>query len=255
MPRESNLEIKVGIFVVLSIICLVSFIFMISDFSVFQGGHVYRVVFGFANGLKKSAPVRIAGVDAGHVRSIRPFFDHNRGRIMVVVEAWINEGVAIPVDSSFMVNQLGLLGEKYLEIMPGTASSFLAPSALVVGEDPVAMEVVLRQVSSMGSKVDGLLNDIHNGVLNEGNKKALSSVLSDMAGLAGKLNKDVLTDANHQALALLLANMASVSEKVNKGEGTIGKLLNDPGFYDNLDELSADVKANPWKLFYRPKVK
>jgi hypothetical protein len=32
-------------------------------------------------------------------------------------------------------------------------------------------------------------------------------------------------------------------------------LITDEAIYDNLDELTADLKSNPWKLLYRPKSK
>ena len=88
MPRESDLELKVGAFVVAAIICLVTFIFSISDFSVFHGGTILRVTFSYANGLKKNAPVRLAGVDAGHVRDLKVSFDPRSNKAVVLVEGW-----------------------------------------------------------------------------------------------------------------------------------------------------------------------
>lgn len=48
------------------------------------------------------------------------------------------------------------------------------------------------------------------------------------------------------------ASLASVMAKLDRGEGTAGRLLNDPALYDralatvnSLDALAADVKANP----------
>jgi len=36
---------------------------------------------------------------------------------------------------------------------------------------------------------------------------------------------------------------------------TLGKLLTDESIFDNLDDLTTDLKGNPWKLLYRPKPK
>ncbi len=255
MPKESGLEFKVGLFVVISIVTLVAFIFSISDFSIFKGGRTYRVMFNYANGLKKSAPVRIAGVDAGHVRAIKVYFDEARGKVMVDVEAWIADGLPLPSDSLFEVNQLGLLGEKYLEIIPGVSSAVLPPGSVVIGADPVSMESVMKQISGLSSKVGSLLDNVNTGVLSEANKQAFATSLANIAAMTGHLNTDVFSPANSAALSATLANIASLTEKINKGEGTIGKFLTDPAFFNNLEEFSADVKANPWKLFYRPKGK
>ncbi|NJX17638.1 MCE family protein, partial [Tamlana crocina] len=53
-------------------------------------------------------------------------------------------------------------------------------------------------------------------------------------------------------LEATVANLEDMSEKLNSGSGTIGKLINDPQVYINLeqatrqlDELIQDVKLNP----------
>ena len=37
-------------------------------------------------------------------------------------------------------------------------------------------------------------------------------------------------------------NLNEILEKINSGEGTLGRLVNDPSMYDNLDELSVELK-------------
>lgn len=37
-------------------------------------------------------------------------------------------------------------------------------------------------------------------------------------------------------------NLNQILEKINNGEGTLGRLVNDPSMYDNLDELSVELK-------------
>lgn len=228
MPRESGLELKVGLFVVTAIMCLVVFIFSISDFSVFRKGLIYSVSFHFANGLKKNAPVRVAGVDAGHVRDITVAYDVFSRKTNVLIDVWLDGEMRLPDDSRFFINQLGILGEKYLEIMPGTSSVLLAPGMKVFGEDPVAMDEITKTISLAGTKLNSTLDSINSGILSQENK---------------------------QSLAMTLANIAEISKGIKMGEGTLGKFLTDKSVYENLDELSTDLKANPWKLFYRPRGK
>jgi ABC-type transport system involved in resistance to organic solvents, periplasmic component len=118
MAAEQNLELKVGIFVLIALIVLSGFVFLISDVSLFRPGMSLKVVFGFANGLKKAAPVRLAGVDVGKVLDIRIFYDNQAQRTKIEVSAWLTGDTKVPVDSTAWINQLGLLGEKYLENYP-----------------------------------------------------------------------------------------------------------------------------------------
>ena len=111
MPKEKNLEFKVGVFVLIALLGLSFFIFSITDSPVFEKGKSFKVVFGFANGLKKSAPVRIAGVDQGIVKEISLFFDTTDNKTKAEIELWVKKEVQIPRDSTIMINQLGLMGE------------------------------------------------------------------------------------------------------------------------------------------------
>jgi len=43
-------------------------------------------------------------------------------------------------------------------------------------------------------------------------------------------------------------NLNSILESVKSGQGTIGKLLYDDTVYKDLEGLTSDLKANPWKL-------
>jgi phospholipid/cholesterol/gamma-HCH transport system substrate-binding protein len=265
MPRESNLEMKVGVFVVASVFCLVAFVFSISDFSIFKKGDGYRVMFTYAGGLKKGAPVRLAGVDAGYVRDIKVYHNDKKQEAAenkvadevkstsVAVDIWMEKGFVVPLDSKFVINQLGLLGEKYLEVMPGNSLEAMPVGAIVKGDDPASMDEVMRMVGSIGTKLEATLANVNQGLLTEQNKASFAATLANMASITEGIKTGVLSEANKVSLAAVLANVAVISDGIKKGDGTVGKFLTDPAVFKNLDELTADLKANPWKLLYRPK--
>jgi phospholipid/cholesterol/gamma-HCH transport system substrate-binding protein len=253
MPKELNLEVKVGAFVVIAVVAIVGFVFSISDFSTFQKGTTYTVIFQYANGLKKGAPVRIAGVDSGHVRDLKVSYDMSAHVSRVSIDIWLMHGTTIPIDSTFMINQLGMLGEKYLEIMPGTAIEFVKPGSFLAGETPVPMETIMKKLSGIALKLDDTLSGLNNGVLNEVNKKAISETLANVAAITGALKEGEGTIGQLLKDKSVYENLMSITGSINNGEGTFGMLLKDKSIYQNLDELTADLKAHPWKLFYRPR--
>ena len=228
MPKETNLELKVGAFVLVAMGCLTFVILSISSFSFLEKGQKMRVVFGYANGLKKAAPVRLAGVEAGAVKGLDVFTDPQTGALRVKVDLFIHQGVGIPVDSRISINQLGLLGEKYIEVTPGQSQSILGEDGTLSGVDPVPVEKITQRIDSLTAKLEQTMDSVNSGVLTEKNKQAFSQML---AGIS-----DIVTE-------------------VQKGKGTVGQLIYNPSIYNNLDELSADLKNNPWKLLYRPKPK
>lgn len=227
MSRESNLELKVGSFVLLAVLGLTFFIVSISDLSFVKKGRMVQVVFNFANGIRDAAPVRLAGVEAGIVRHIKIFTDDaDQKKTKVRVTLWIQEGIEIPVDSKITINQLGLLGEKYIEITPGISTESYKNDSIIVGYDPVPIEKITQQVAVLTQKIETTIDGINSGILTEQNKKSLAETLE---------------------------GFASVANNLKNGRGTVGRLFTDESIYKNLDELSADLKSNPWKLLYRPK--
>ncbi len=227
MSRESHLELKVGSFVLLALVVLCYFIFSISDFSFMDKGRPMQVVFNFANGLKDAAPVRLAGVDAGIVKRLEVFTDEaDAKKTKVRVGLWIRQDVQIPADSQVTINQLGLLGEKYVEIIPGQSAEYLTENSLVVGKDPIPVEKVTEHVNNLADKLEVTMD---------------------------RVNSSILTQKNSESLEGALSNLHELMAKMNKGQGTVGKLLTDEAVYKNLEELTLDLKSNPWKLLYRPK--
>ena len=226
MTRESNLELKVGSFVLAGLVVMCFFVGSISNFSFVEKGWPIQAVFTFANGIKDAAPVRLAGIEVGIVKGIKVYTDPEDIHIKVRINLWIKQGISIPVDSKVIINQLGLLGEKYVEIFPGQSEQYIKPNAQIIGKDPVPIERVTEQVNELADKISLTID---------------------------KVNSDLLSPANRDAVAGALKGINDLIAAVNRGEGTMGKLFHDESIYKNLEELTADLKLNPWKLLYRPR--
>ena len=229
MPRDNGLEIKVGSFVLMAVVALTFFIISVSDLSIFEKGRHIQVVFGFASGLREAAPVRLAGVEVGLVKKLQVFVDDSDNhKTKVRVNVWIKDDIAIPADSKITINQLGILGEKYLEIIPGTSADLIKDDSVTVGQDPVPIEKITESVAVLMTKLQVTVDSVNNGILTDKNKKSLEDALDGFGALGTDLKE---------------------------GRGTLGKLITDASIYNNLDDLTSDLKGNPWKLLYRPKPK
>ena len=211
--KSKALEFKVGIFIFTGLLILSWFVLSIGDFKILRVGYNIKVIFGFANGIKVGAPVRVAGVDKGEVKEIRLTHDHD-GKSKVIIKVLLAGDTVVPVNSRAWVNTLGLLGEKYLEIIPGKDyNTILPPNGVLVGEDPVSVQ-----------EVTDLAKDI-----------ALQA-------------KDTLGE-----LQTTLTNMNTILKGMAEGKGTVGKLFVDERLYTDIEEMFADLKRHPWKLLYRPR--
>lgn len=221
--KTRKMEFKVGIFVFIGLVILVIFVLMIGDFRIINPGYTFKVSFSFANGIKMSAPVRLAGVEVGEVRGVEIGYDEQTKRPLVLIDVWVQKDSKIPIDSRVWVNMLGLLGEKYIEIIPGqNYKNLLTSGSLIKGEDPVSIQE---------------LTDLSRAIALQ-----VSDTVEDVAVTLNKLNTT-------------LDSINVVLGRVKEGQGTVGKLFFDDSLYNNIDEMFSDLKKHPWKLLYRSKEK
>ena len=160
---KTKLELKVGIFVFIGLIILVVFVLLIGNFQTWTSGYHLNFIFNFVNGVKLGAPVRFAGVDVGEVQQIRFILTPPDRKPKVQILCWLNNDVKVPVDSTIWVNTLGLLGEKYIEIMPGQDyKKPLTENQNLVGEDPIPMHEVAVLARRIAGDIDENLVRIKN---------------------------------------------------------------------------------------------
>lgn len=160
---KTKLELKVGIFVFIGLSILVFFILSIGGLKTWSSGYNVNFVFSFVNGTKIGAPVRLAGVDVGRVKTIELFRDQESGRDMVKLDCWIKSSTSIPKDSAVLVNTLGMLGEKYIEIMPGkNYDDLLKADECMTGTDPVTIQEITDRAKDIADKIDVAMTRINN---------------------------------------------------------------------------------------------
>jgi phospholipid/cholesterol/gamma-HCH transport system substrate-binding protein len=154
---KTKLELKVGVFVFIGVVIFVVFVLSVGGMKTWRAGYKLHCIFNFVNGVKVGAPVRFSGVDVGEVSKVDFFTPEGEKTPKVKVTVWLRQEAKIPVDSAVWVNTLGLLGEKYVEIMAGKDFDHpLENEAILVGNDPLAMQ----QIGEMAKKVVEDVDDV-----------------------------------------------------------------------------------------------
>ena len=179
---KTKLELKVGFFVFIGLLILIIFILSIGGFKTWSSGYKINLNFNFVNGVKIGAPVRFAGVDVGDVKRIKLEFVSKENRSNVRLVVWVRGIIKIPVDSSVWVNTLGLLGEKYIEIMPGIDYIHsLKDNQSLRGIDPLPIHEIFNRAES-------IMRNLDNGIIKIKNKE----------GSLGKLIRLYGTDIQYE---------------------------------------------------------
>ena len=164
MESTRTFELKVGIFILIGVAILFLIVFSIGDINISKAGYIIKVRFNFASGIGPSAPVRLAGVGVGQIRGIRVFYDTQDKKTKAEMTAWIQSGTKIEQDALVTINTLGLLGEKYLEIIPGTPGKPLVKNnEILVGKDPVSMEKVTENLANLSEDVRVIVERLRKG--------------------------------------------------------------------------------------------
>jgi len=234
MFRRSNFELKVGIFIFVGIVILSVIVFSIGNFYSVKRGYALNILFSFANGISVGAPVRYAGVEVGEVQDIEVYFDEKENIPMVRLSVWVPQNTWINEDAKAAINTLGLLGEKYLEIIPGTREArLLQKGDTLRGKDPVSTEELTRDTKEMLAKIDSMMGSINKVVGDEEFQSSIKNTISNL-----------------ESLSLDLRDFVTVAKE---GKGTIGRFMSDDKLYKDIDEMILDIKKHPWKLLYRPK--
>lgn len=246
--RKSNVEFKVGIFVFVALAILSLLVLKAGDFYI-KPGYTIRLVFDFVSGIDRGSPVRLAGVTVGEIKEITVVRDE-KGQTRVEMRCWIMQGVFIEADAEARINALGLLGEKYVEILPGTTGApVLGDGGTLVGYTPVLFEKLTESGGRLIQKVERAIDNVNEVVADPAFKNSVRSTFSnasDTFGSANHLMQDltqVSTDLKETAQSARI-----VMGRLRDGEGTVGKLLKEETIANDLEAFVKDIKANPWKL-------
>lgn len=187
----------------------------------------YTLVAGFGNlkGLKTGDEVRMAGVKVGAVELTR--LAGNRVEALLAIEP----NVKIPTDAIASVEQSSLLGSNYLGVTFGTPGGPLLKDMDEIKTKPtVDMSEVISQLGNLGSKLEQVIGEIGKSMGTD----------SDGGGIFQRIDK-LVTD-NGPKLTETISNLQDITAKIKGGEGTFGKLVNDPKLHDDLLASVSEIK-------------
>ncbi len=209
-----RVETKVGILFITSVGLVVLFAYLIGMIDPSSKSHELNVMYNFAGGIEVGSPVRVMGIKVGKVKAIE--FDPDmkmpdgeevklRIKISISQKAW----PTIKRDSRFYVNLAGVIGEKYLEVTPGSSeSTFFQPGEVVRGSDPPRIDQLISQGYGLVGKMLELF---------EANQGSVSNTIKMLDSLVTNLNRTlVLFDKTTKNVRIqtLLKNMEEISTDI-----------------------------------------
>ncbi len=139
--EKAKLELVVGAFVLVGIICLGYLSIKLGKLEII-GGNLYNIdaEFDSVSGLKPGATVEIAGVEVGRVKAIT--LKEDRG----VVTLSIRNDVKLFSDSIASIKTRGIIGEKFVSLTAGGGGEALPAGGKIRDtESGLDLEAVVSQ--------------------------------------------------------------------------------------------------------------
>ena len=140
--KQSNIELSVGLFVLLGLAAIVWFAVQ-AGAGVALGGSTYEVNARFTNigGLKTGSQVLIAGVPVGRVEKI-----DLDSQYAAIVHMNVSRGVRLPSDTIASIKTSGLIGDKFIALAPGADSANISPGGIITDtESAVDLESLISR--------------------------------------------------------------------------------------------------------------
>ena len=256
---ERSLEIKVGLLLASALVVLGVFIVLLGALR-FGPGYTLYVDYNFSGNIREGAPVRVSGIDVGRVDDVifvGGEIDPETGRrVQVRLAVWIEERAreTIRRDAEFFINTSGVLGEQYLEIVPGDdyENPPLEPDTVVRGVDPPRTDLVVARLYDVLDQVSVILRDEQDVIVTllEDGAASMSSVrgiLEDHGEEIGQLIGSVdgaaaearalLSDVNERGGGrLAVQTLARADGLLERADGTLDDVV------PPLRELLADAQ-------------
>lgn len=277
-------EVRIGLTGIVALFILIAGINYLKGVNLFKPTSYFYVKYSNINGLTVSSPVFADGYKIGLVHDIH--YDYNNpGNVTVVVE--LDTETRIP-KGSWAELETEMLGGVKMNIMLVTnlRESYSVGDTIPGKENKgmmASIDALLPQVERMVPKLDSILNSLNRILGDENIPATLQSIRNttanlevstahlntlmrrDIPQLTSKLNtigdnfvyisnnlKEIDFNNTFSRIDSTLYNVKLVTEKLNRKDNTVGLLLNDPDFYNNLNatannaaSLLEDLQTHP----------
>jgi phospholipid/cholesterol/gamma-HCH transport system substrate-binding protein len=196
------------------------------------------VVFPNVGGIVKDASVQYGGINVGKVHAVEL---DQAGILRVNLKLSIYEGVKIRNDAKFVINQAGLLGDRYVDVIPQSANApLIKPGDVVEGSTSVDLSEairsvvdVLKQAASTIERVDKAIKRVDETVLAQ----------SRLDHIANSMSHIELMTSNTVELTLSLRNVVE-DNRTKIGDAVTGFANAADSLSGAADEVQVLVQGN-----------
>jgi phospholipid/cholesterol/gamma-HCH transport system substrate-binding protein len=236
-------EIKVGILVLIGVILLFYMSFKIEKFGFFrEEGYELSAIIDNATGLDTRTPVFVAGVQVGNISKI------SLAGYKAKVKMLVKKNLKVPVDSKVAIKSHSLLGDKYIEIIPGVDKKYFAEG------DKMTDVITSPDFDQLFARFDTAAKNIGDtmgefkGIIGENEKVNIKQSIENIQ-VASKDFRNILVKNKDDvkrimsSTAVITNKMETIVKDVEQGKGTLGLLVKDDKLYNDAKDTVTSLKS------------
>jgi phospholipid/cholesterol/gamma-HCH transport system substrate-binding protein len=222
-------------------------------FDTTSGGRALSSVFSSVDGITVGSPVKMAGVKVGEVNEI--VLQPNG---TAVLKFKVENTVPLAADTAVKIDTSGIIGERFVALVPGTASASgqvtpLPATATSLPSLGGGNGDVTGNFTAVSDDLKQMTSTLRSVLGNEENVAKIQTIIDGLASFSGSLQSDsgsIISDLKVASASLkdilaggdaaqtkemitnfskVAANMASITDKLERGEGPLGAMLQGGG--------------------------
>jgi phospholipid/cholesterol/gamma-HCH transport system substrate-binding protein len=176
-------ETRVGVFATITLALLGFGLFWLNGGRIIDPGYPIEVVFNNVNGLRPGSPVKLAGVDIGRIKKVY-FAEDQR----IIVQAWLKPKIMIREDSKAVITTAGVIGDNYLEILPGKSPKALPMGKRLIGQNPPSTEEFYRSAYEIMTSLKQIVASISRITNDQNFADSIQNSLRNIESFTANLN-------------------------------------------------------------------
>ena len=244
MKKTTEVEMKVGVFVILGVILCASALMLVSGSkSIFERSLYYTTTFPQVEGIAIGSIVKIAGFRVGQVEEMTI---REGGDVQVRMSIMKKYSGHVKQDSYAQLGTLGVLGDKYINISIGTPNApIITPGGEIKAERAKEFkdylskgDQLIENLSRSAANLENILGALQRDGRADNIFKNFNAVSTSMQVATKDLPQ------SSKELQSSMQHLKSIMAKIDRGDGTIGALINDQSLYDDLKALLGGANRN-----------
>jgi len=227
----------------------------------------YQTTMKDAAGIFEKTPIKVAGINAGRIK----FIELHGTEALITFE--MLDKIKITKDAALRVKTVGLLGDKYLDVVIGSSKAERLPEGSMVPNSAG------QGFDELTKDASDIVKDIKDSLRDENGKNVLKEIIANVNAMTASLKR--VTTANEDKLSQIVEDIRAIAEQLayetdryqkdsimadltkigpildkadsavgdlkiimtdlKDGKGTVGKLLRDDAVVDQVSQTLSSV--------------